>query len=153
MVVLIRSLFESALKTNDTLEFAVVTGCLRISKESYQLQQHCAHTRGAGGPFGKAGDRSPDRGKDHHQADPQGYHLRRHGFHPGQSLEFPVLHRLSEEDLEIKVVRTYQELESKCDEALRQIDEQKYEEALRQEGYSDILKYGIAFYRKECMVK
>lgn len=55
--------------------------------------------------------------------------------------------------LEIKVARTYQELASKCDEALRQIDEQKYEEALRQEGYSNILKYGIAFYRKECMVK
>ena len=34
MVSLIRSLFESALKTNDFLEFAVVTGCLRISKES-----------------------------------------------------------------------------------------------------------------------
>ena len=34
MVDFIRSLFESALKTNDALEFAVVTGCLRISKES-----------------------------------------------------------------------------------------------------------------------
>lgn len=34
MLSLIRSVFESALKTNDTLEFAVVTGCLRISKES-----------------------------------------------------------------------------------------------------------------------
>lgn len=30
----IRSLFESALKTNDNLEFAVMTGCLRISRES-----------------------------------------------------------------------------------------------------------------------
>lgn len=30
----IRSLFESALKTNDSLEFAVITGYLRISKES-----------------------------------------------------------------------------------------------------------------------
>ena len=30
----IRSLFESALKTNPYLEFAVVTGCLRISRES-----------------------------------------------------------------------------------------------------------------------
>ena len=30
----IRSLFESALKTNPYLEFAVVTGCLRITKES-----------------------------------------------------------------------------------------------------------------------
>lgn len=34
MVDFIRSLFESALKTNDVLEFSVVTGCLRISKES-----------------------------------------------------------------------------------------------------------------------
>ena len=34
MVAFIRSLFESVLKTNDALEFAVVTGCLRISKES-----------------------------------------------------------------------------------------------------------------------
>lgn len=30
----IRSLFESALKTNPNLEFAVITGCLRISRES-----------------------------------------------------------------------------------------------------------------------
>ena len=34
MVGFIRSLFESALKTNRCLEFAVITGCLRISKES-----------------------------------------------------------------------------------------------------------------------
>lgn len=33
MIKFIRSLFESALKTNVSLEFAVVTGCLRISKE------------------------------------------------------------------------------------------------------------------------
>ena len=55
--------------------------------------------------------------------------------------------------MEIKVSKTYQGMEEKCDEALRQIDDQKYEETLRQEGYSDILKYGVAFYRKECMVK
>ena len=34
MVDFIRSLFESALKTNNYLQFAVITGCLRISKES-----------------------------------------------------------------------------------------------------------------------
>lgn len=34
MVSFIRSLFESALKTNPALEFSVITGCLRISKES-----------------------------------------------------------------------------------------------------------------------
>lgn len=34
MISFIRSLFESALKTNPYLEFAVITGCLRITKES-----------------------------------------------------------------------------------------------------------------------
>ena len=34
MISLIRGLFGMALKTNDSLQFAVLTGCLRISKES-----------------------------------------------------------------------------------------------------------------------
>ena len=34
MVALIRSMFGQALKTNDFLQFAVLTGCLRVSKES-----------------------------------------------------------------------------------------------------------------------
>ena len=34
MIDFIRALFESALKTNPSLGFAVITGCLRISKES-----------------------------------------------------------------------------------------------------------------------
>ena len=34
MADMIRSLFESVLKSNENVAFAVVTGCLRISKES-----------------------------------------------------------------------------------------------------------------------
>lgn len=34
MIFLIRSLLEQALKTNDSLKFAIMTGCMRISKES-----------------------------------------------------------------------------------------------------------------------
>lgn len=34
MVLLLRNIFEQALKTNNSLFFAVLTGCLRISKES-----------------------------------------------------------------------------------------------------------------------
>ena len=34
MAALIRAMFGKALKTNDALEFAVLTGCLRVSKES-----------------------------------------------------------------------------------------------------------------------
>ncbi len=55
--------------------------------------------------------------------------------------------------MEIKVAESYQDLERKCDEALRQIEEQRYDEELRREGYRNIMKYGIAFYRKECMAK
>lgn len=55
MVDFVRSLFESALKSNDYLQFAVITGCLRISKESIFTglnhlkiisildQQYCEH--------------------------------------------------------------------------------------------------------------
>lgn len=34
MVMFVRNMFEHALKTNDSLKFAVLTGCMRISKES-----------------------------------------------------------------------------------------------------------------------
>ena len=34
MVLLIRNMFEQVLKTNDSLYFAVLTGCLRVAKES-----------------------------------------------------------------------------------------------------------------------
>lgn len=54
---------------------------------------------------------------------------------------------------ELKVADSYKDLEQKCDEALEQIVQQKYEFQLKEEGYQDIIKYGIAFYRKECMVK
>ncbi|GHV89108.1 hypothetical protein AGMMS50267_14680 [Spirochaetia bacterium] len=54
---------------------------------------------------------------------------------------------------ELKAARNMQELSAKCDEALRQIEEKKYIRELEQEGYQHILKYGIAFCRKDCMVK
>ncbi len=34
MILLVRNMFEQALKTNDSLYFAVLTGCLRVAKES-----------------------------------------------------------------------------------------------------------------------
>ena len=57
MVGFIRSLFESALKTNDALEKAVVTGCLRVSKESIftglnNLQVNSVLSRNFGEYFG-----------------------------------------------------------------------------------------------------
>ncbi|MHC6204506.1 AAA family ATPase [Breznakiellaceae bacterium SP9] len=54
---------------------------------------------------------------------------------------------------ELKVADRMQELSAKCDEALLQIEEKKYANELEQEGYKTILKYGVAFYKKDCMVK
>lgn len=43
-------------------------------------------------------------------------------------------------------------LEAACREALRQIEEKKYAEGLKRRGTKKIIKYGIAFCEKECMV-
>ena len=44
------------------------------------------------------------------------------------------------------------DLESACREALKQIEEKKYAEGLKRRGAKKILKYGIAFCGKECLV-
>ena len=43
-------------------------------------------------------------------------------------------------------------LEKACGEALKQIEEKKYAEGLKHRGAKKIIKYGIAFFEKECMV-
>ena len=44
------------------------------------------------------------------------------------------------------------DLESACQRALEQIEEKKYGVSLLRRGMKKILKYGIAFCGKECMV-
>ncbi|MGN0144735.1 MAG: PD-(D/E)XK nuclease domain-containing protein, partial [Clostridium sp.] len=55
--------------------------------------------------------------------------------------------------LELKVCSRPKELFTLCDEALNQIEKNKYDSDLKEEGYEDIIKYGIAFYRKDCVIK
>ena len=54
--------------------------------------------------------------------------------------------------LEIKVTKDIRQMEEKCREALEQIEENHYEDGLISDGYSPILKYGICFFKKGCMV-
>lgn len=53
---------------------------------------------------------------------------------------------------ELKAVKKFADMEAGCEEALRQITEKKYEEELREDGYQDIMAYGICFFQKECIV-
>ena len=43
-------------------------------------------------------------------------------------------------------------LNEACAKALRQIEERKYAEGLKRQGMKKVIKYGIAFCEKECMV-
>ncbi len=43
-------------------------------------------------------------------------------------------------------------LDGACAEALKQIEDRNYAESLRRGGMKKIIKYGMAFYKKECMV-
>lgn len=54
--------------------------------------------------------------------------------------------------IEVKYASSVAGLEQACEEALRQIQEKRYEERLRNDGRTDILTYGIAFCRKRCKV-
>ncbi len=54
--------------------------------------------------------------------------------------------------IEVKYASSVAGLEKACEEALRQIQEKRYEERLRNDGRTDILTYGIAFCRKRCKV-
>ena len=55
--------------------------------------------------------------------------------------------------LELKVAKKYSEMEKMCNEALKQIETMEYEHNLREDGYEEILKYGVCFFKKRCMVK
>jgi len=54
--------------------------------------------------------------------------------------------------LEFKVTDSINGLEKGCAEALEQIEKLHYDNDIKKEGYTDILKYGVCFYKKECMV-
>ncbi|MFI3202068.1 MAG: PD-(D/E)XK nuclease domain-containing protein, partial [Eubacteriales bacterium] len=55
--------------------------------------------------------------------------------------------------MEFKVAEKVVEIESKVQEALNQVEDRKYRVGLEDEGYADILEYGIAFYKKTCVVR
>ena len=54
--------------------------------------------------------------------------------------------------LEFKVADSINKLEKGCMEALEQIEKLHYDNDIIEEGYTDILKYGLCFYKKECFV-
>ena len=44
------------------------------------------------------------------------------------------------------------DLQKACEKALKQIESSHYEEVLKDEGIDEVLRYGVAFYKKRCRV-
>ena len=55
--------------------------------------------------------------------------------------------------IEFKLAGSIRQLDDKCNEALKQIADNRYAEPFVSEGYPVVRKYGISFYKKDCMVK
>ena len=53
--------------------------------------------------------------------------------------------------IELKVAGSIGGLEKGCKNALEQIEKFHYDSELLNEGYTNITRYGICFYKKECL--
>ena len=134
MIDFIRSLFESALKTNPYLEKSVITGCLRISKENFY------HGFMAGLLTNISGYRvRPNRESGNGR--------------PDIVMQTPNIRKGCVILLELKLAENIADLEAACDRGLAQIEEQRYAEPFTEEGYPNVLKYAVSFYKKDCMVQ
>lgn len=54
--------------------------------------------------------------------------------------------------IECKHSKNIKELRKDSDEASKQIIDQKYIEGLQEEGYENVIGYGISFYKKQCII-
>ena len=54
--------------------------------------------------------------------------------------------------IELKIAKNKDCLADECYKALQQIEEKKYATKIEQDGFKKVIRYGIAFYKKECLV-
>lgn len=54
---------------------------------------------------------------------------------------------------ECKIAKTYDKMKEKCEEALQQIEIMQYAKKIQMQGYREVIRYGICFWKKDCMVK
>ena len=159
MVALIRSLFGKALKTNELLQFAVLTGCLRVSKESiFTGLNNLKILSIADARFDEQFGFTEDEVKTLLKA----YHLETHlaemkewydGYHFGAA---DIIVETEDPDagiiIELKYSKEIAGMEKACERAIAQIKERRYDDYLRNDDRQEILIYGMAFCRKKCRI-
>lgn len=125
MVSLIRGLFGQALKTNGFLQFAVRTSM----KENFYYGMVLGLLRS------------------------QGNWLIRSNAETGEGYSDISISTPARTGIVIELKYADDgKLEAACAEALRQIEDKRYAVGLERHGVKKIIRYGIAFWEKECMV-
>lgn len=54
--------------------------------------------------------------------------------------------------MEMKIVDSVESMKKAEERALNQIEEMRYADSMYAQGYQKVIKYGVAFYRKSCLV-
>jgi len=55
--------------------------------------------------------------------------------------------------IEAKIAADENTMEKECRNALFQIEEKQYARKLERSGFRKVIRYGISFYKKECLVR
>ena len=146
MAELIRNMFGQALKTNDSLERAVLTGCLRISKESIftgmnNLQVFTVTDSAFSDCFGFTDAEVRDI-MDYY--DLTGFYESAREWYDG--------YRFGEEPIYCPWDMVNSSSNDAVRETLAQIETKRYDETFTDDGIEKVLKYGIACCKKRCRV-
>ena len=54
--------------------------------------------------------------------------------------------------IEIKIADSMQSLQKSAEKAMDQIEDMRYADGIFAQGYQKVIKYGAAFYRKNCLI-
>ena len=169
MAPFIRGLFGDVLKTNDALEFAVLMGCLRVSKESIFTGLNnfkilsITDTR-FDEQFGFTDEEVKNLLSYYHVENRlkevkdwyDGYRFGNVDVYCPWDVINHVDRIRDDPDAgiitELKYTKEFNEMECACQKAIAQIKDRRYHEYLLNDDRHDILLYGIAFCKKRCKV-
>lgn len=177
MVSLTRSLFSQVLKTNPYLQFAIITGCLRIAKESIFTGLNNFKVRTISDVryaryFGFTADDVKEL-LSYYELDEKFDDLKEwyDGYHFGElqseadwvvksNLESgigytDILIAIPKEKIGCVIETKYAEqgaFDGGCSEAMKQIEDNSYTALLKEMGMKKIHTYGVACYKKSCRV-
>lgn len=163
MISLIQSLFHQTFKTNSSMQFAVLTGCMRITKDGNakfaqkQLRKYLKKTISIRDTFAR---------KELKENFYHGMLLGLLAF-KGSWAVFSnreagegyadIIVEIDDDDepmgivIEVKYARDGN-LDAACQEALGQIEKRQYGDVFEDEDIIKVLKYGIACYKDKCRI-